>query len=523
MIFNKNCINWFSPLISQIIPKPSRKDVKTTINNIHTKNELQTFHKQLYDVSIHKKDMNKEDSMAKFNISKEKAICTINKQDISDKQKIIKLKTNDTRYMKKINNIDKTTKCIKWKLTFNTDQTKILLNYINECTKLYNICVDIYSKNNDYFNESYSKIKIDIFKDIYKSKKPAPYDTLTDIIREFCSNLKSCKTNLKNENINHFDINYIDNKYKSILISKKGITTKGIFPTILKKNNENNFKNIENKLKQMGENFNSIGDSRLKYIDGNFYICIPVHVNKKETIEKEPIVAIDPGEKKFISFYGFKTCGYIGDNTRCYILKEEAKIRQYQRLLSKKINKNGKKLRNIKKIKKKLRNCYRKIRNYVNEIHNKSALFLCRNYENIMIPKFETQSIIKKSEHIATKSKINNLIENNNLAEAYNIKKQYKRKIRLNGRVKFVLQQLSHYRFRQHLINKANEYGCKIDIVSERHTSGTCTFCGQWSSNYEQRIKKCICNKKIDRDLNGSRNILMKNFRKIHIKGIVPR
>jgi putative transposase len=87
-----------------------------------------------------------------------------------------------------------------------------------------------------------------------------------------------------------------------------------------------------------------------------------------------------------------------------------------------------------------------------------------------------------------------------------------RKKKRLAKRVKFVLNQLSHYKFKQHLANKCNEYGCELKIVTEEYTSQCCSQCGILSNSYIKRLKCCIsCNFTIDRDLNGSRNILLKN------------
>lgn len=61
-----------------------------------------------------------------------------------------------------------------------------------------------------------------------------------------------------------------------------------------------------------------------------------------------------------------------------------------------------------------------------------------------------------------------------------------KKKNRLDERVKFVLMHLSHYKFRQQLINKSNEYGCEIIVVTEENTSKTCTKCGEMSKNYKE-------------------------------------
>lgn len=76
----------------------------------------------------------------------------------------------------------------------------------------------------------------------------------------------------------------------------------------------------------------------------------------------------------------------------------------------------------------------------------------------------------------------------------------------------------SHYKFRQHLLNKGKEYGCEILVRGEEYTSKTCTRCGTISDNYIKREKICNCGYKIDRDINGSRNILIKNINELLIK-----
>ena len=82
----------------------------------------------------------------------------------------------------------------------------------------------------------------------------------------------------------------------------------------------------------------------------------------------------------------------------------------------------------------------------------------------------------------------------------------------MNGRVKFVLNNLSHYKFREHLLHKAEEYGSKVEIVTEEYTSQCCGHCGMLSDEYIKRVKICpICKSKINRDINGARNILLKN------------
>ena len=41
------------------------------------------------------------------------------------------------------------------------------------------------------------------------------------------------------------------------------------------------------------------------------------------------------------------------------------------------------------------------------------------------------------------------------------------KKVNLSKKVKFVLNNLSHYKFKQHLLHKGKEYGCDIKILTE--------------------------------------------------------
>ncbi len=73
---------------------------------------------------------------------------------------------------------------------------------------------------------------------------------------------------------------------------------------------------------------------------------------------------------------------------------------------------------------------------------------------------------------------------------------------------------MSHYKFKERLINKAKERNVLIDIREEFYTSKTCTCCGNIDHALRNKdIYKCKkCPLKIDRDFNGARNILLRNI-----------
>jgi len=87
----------------------------------------------------------------------------------------------------------------------------------------------------------------------------------------------------------------------------------------------------------------------------------------------------------------------------------------------------------------------------------------------------------------------------------------------LSAIIKRVLGKLSHYRFRQRLQTKCEEYGCQYLEVSEAYTSKTCGMCGY--VNYElgrNRIYHCPkCKNDTGRDVNAARNILIRNRERV--------
>ena len=359
------------------------------------------------------------------------------------------------------------------------------------------------------------KIKIDKIKNPRKLNrktiiKPAPDETLKSEIKYFCSNLKSSRTNLFNGNIKEFSIEYKDIKDKqTISISDRSINRNGIFKNSLKKIECYNFNKIMLKY-NINKECKLMYDKRLN----SYYLYVVINKEYKNIKNRKEIVALDPGEKIFLSYYSNNEIGNIGSNMRVFILKQQRKIKKLQSILNKNKNKNNKSIKNKKTLKQKILKLYNKIKGYVNEIHKKTALYLCKNYENIILPTFETKNMISKNKIKKETERIKKL----NKEEGRKEIKKLSKLIKLNKNVKFVLSMQSHYRFKEYLKAKAKEYKTNVYDTDESYTSMTCTKCGDQSQEYDkQRIKQCKCGYKIDRDCNGSRNILLKC-----LKSLIP-
>jgi putative transposase len=547
---------WWNKNISSQFPLPSILDVELFSNlnfGLFKHDNIYTKHFYFYDLVFNNLLFNKLSTIDKgietdkININIDKQINNINiSKKYDDKTKQIKIKTLITKKNKAIQNIDATTKTIKFRIYPDNNQIKVLDKWFNECIKVYDFCIKQYNKDKKYFNNMNRSDKIKIFNDLYSNnEKDAPYDMLTDEVRIFFSNLKSCISNLKNGHIKHFELKSKDvSKSQSVFLPKTSIKKEGIYIShlgIMK--GMDNIKKIDLKY---------INDSRLLIDKTNkkneYYLCITYNEKNKETTNRIRVCSLDPGESVFNTCFSEIGYSHLGIKMRNKILPIEQKIRRYQRILSNKQNDykiiNGKRLRDYKlekikekytkkgkeftkkdirtnsilvnksNIKNKIRKCYKKIKNIVKELHNKTALYLVKNYERILLPKFETQNMLRNKKF--NKDYFNKLaIEKGEEECKKEIRKVYKNR-RLNGRVKFVLNNLSHYKFKMHLLNKCKEYGSELIEVTEEYTSKTCTNCGAQSAFYSKnRTKQCSCGYRIDRDINGARNIMIKNIEKV--------
>ena len=124
-----------------------------------------------------------------------------------------------------------------------------------------------------------------------------------------------------------------------------------------------------------------------------------------------------------------------------------------------------------------------RIRNMVNESHKKLATHLCENYRVVLIPKFETQRMVRRRDR------------------------------KLNSKTARGMCTWAHFRFRERLKAKAELYPwCKVIECDEAYTSKTCGDCGR--INTKLGAKKTFicpsCGYKADRDGSASRNVLLR-------------
>lgn len=125
-----------------------------------------------------------------------------------------------------------------------------------------------------------------------------------------------------------------------------------------------------------------------------YHLIVPCLVPKKETpsIVSNKIVSLDPGERTFQTTYD--TSGLVtewGKDDRKQLFRL---CRITDKIQSSIWKKKGSKRRSTKKA------WYRamdKIKNKVKEVHRKMSKWLCENYKVILIPKFESSQMTKRT------------------------------------------------------------------------------------------------------------------------------
>lgn len=312
---------------------------------------------------------------------------------------------------------------------------------------------------------SWLSVKTDLLKSLPEWANDVPYQIKSIAIRDACNATKQAIVNTKKTNKTHKP-HFRARKApeRSIYIPKSAILPKGIYHSLL------------GRIRSAERIPESCLDSRLILRNGDFFIAVSYKAPIRLSENQARLVALDPGVRSFITFLSETSFGKIGnkDIGRIY------RLCYWQDLLVSKMSTSfGRSKRRMKKALQRMRF---KIRNLVDELHHKTALFFVKNFDYILIPKFETSKMVSK------------------------ITREIKSKTAR------AMMTFSHYRFKQFLMHKAKEYGKVVLEVTEEYTSKTCSWSGEIKENLGGAKYIKDKNVKMDRDFNGGRGIFIKSL-----------
>jgi putative transposase len=220
-------------------------------------------------------------------------------------------------------------------------------------------------------------------------------------------------------------------------------------------------------------------DFKILNDSGAYYILLTVPYEKSEpTPKKYSVLSMDPGVRCFQT--GYSPDGHIlkgGTRQRELVRKYYEKIDHLKSVRSKSMKRTTK-----HNITKRYRKIEKRIRDIIFDMHNHISSKLAEDYEHILLPEFGTSKMLRKGV--------------------------------LCSSVKRMMGTFSFYNFKEKLRWACHKKGSRFYEVTEEYTSKTCTGCGSIKDNLGgNRVYNCNnCGLSIDRDVNGSRNILLKHL-----------
>lgn len=305
----------------------------------------------------------------------------------------------------------------------------------------------------DYVKETPSIIKVIAVKDAYTAWR---------------TNCKKAKKSGK-----PFSLKFKSKKDKiqSCGIPKTAISVLGIYYTksgIMKFSETDWFANSE------------ISDSRLICDHGRWFISIPRKVTTQQTSETQGgAVAVDPGIRNFGTYFSTDgRFGWVGQRAFERILKLNLRIDKMRSIIATTEDKLYK-----FRLKRVVDRLYHKIQDLVDELHWKFINFLTKEFSVVIFPPFNVSDMIK-----TTNRKIRKVVVRSMMA-------------------------LRFYEFKERLKNKCKERHVLFIEQNEAWTSKTNSFNGEVMANLGGKESFLYQGLRINRDVNGSRNILLRAMR----------
>jgi putative transposase len=279
---------------------------------------------------------------------------------------------------------------------------------------------------------------------------------------------KTCKANKGSGKPTTFRFRSRKDTVQSCYIPKSAIGENGIYPQISGKG-----------LGYAESLPESCLDSRLVWKAGKFYLAVPSKhrvpsgENQAHGVTQS-IVAIDPGVRTFATFYSTESCGFLG----CADFSRIQRMAHYLDDLMSRATKVGKQKK--KRMMLAGLRMRQKVQNLIDELHHKTALFLVKNFDCILLPTFETSQMVGRSGRKIRSKTVRNMLT------------------------------FAHYRFKQFLKNKAFEYGKTVVDVCEAYTSKTHPETGVVMQVGGAKRIRLLSGEWVNRDIVGARNILLR-------------
>jgi transposase len=390
------------------------------------------------------------------------------------------LKTTDFVHLPSENNDEKkklpAAKAFKTRLYPTTEQRSTLHKWFGVSRWIYNKCLHEIVNNNCPATLKELRKRV-INNDNFKTENTwmlaYDYDLRDESLQDLLKNYKSNIAKGGNFQIQFKTLKEQSRKNTSIsVLSKKWNKKKNFYTDVFNPSRMKSHEALPDKLDYT---------SRLIRTPLNqYFISVPRPLDMKceNQAPDKRIISIDPGVRTFLTCYDPSGQVYsIGNNDAGAI----ARLQHYKRKLQGCVQSPNTRHKQRYKMKLAMLRINKKIQDKVSDFHRRVCKWLCENFTHVIIPKLNFHKCKK-----------------------------------LSKRQKALLASLRHCELVDRLVDKAREYPwCKVQVVGEAYTSKTCGKCG-WMNEELKSSKTFECKKcqvVMDRDVNGSRNILLRAAR----------
>ena len=340
----------------------------------------------------------------------------------------------------------------------NKEQKRILSNWFGASRLAYNKTVEFLKQSDT--KAQWKSIKTDLLHDMPDWSKEVPYQIKSVAIRDCCQAVSAAKRKFRQTGkFNEVKFRSKKRGDNNLFIPQTAVSENGMYHTIL------------GKLKTAEPLWKPVHDCRMVLQNGRYFVIVPIDVAvKRPENQRLSACSLDCGVRTFQTVFSKELILKVGEH-------DFQRIFRYCYALDKLISRKKKERSN--KFNKAMQRIRWKVRDLIDEIHNKLSLTLCRLFDVVYIPSFETHDMVCKLRHNTSRAMLG----------------------------------WAHYRFKMKLKSKAEEYSCKVVDCTEEYTSKTCGNCGEISSIGGKEVWTCKhCGCAHDRDINGARNILFKQM-----------
>jgi similar to tr len=352
------------------------------------------------------------------------------------------------------------------------EQRTILRRWFGVQRLVYNQAIQHYN-DKEFEVRHWMKLYAIVFSELDMDYvKEVPYAIRLNAVKDaYTSWSTNCKKAKKSGTPFSLKFKSRKDKVQSCYIKKTSISTLGIYHTKsgrMKFSETDWFANSE------------ISDCRLICDHGRWFVSIPRKITTQSTSETQGgAVAVDPGIRNFGTYFSTDgRFGWVGQRAFERILKLNIRIDKMRSIIATTEDKLYK-----FRLKRVVDRLYHKIRDLVDELHWKFMNFLTKEFSVVIFPPFNVSDMVKKSGR-----KIRKVVVRSMMA-------------------------LRFYEFKERLKNKCKERHVLFIEQNEAWTSKTNSFNGEVMENLGGRESFNYQGLRINRDVNGSRNILLRAMR----------